>query len=92
MAAIDNFSLSDVAAGSYKFVLLGGKYGLSIVSTFGGGNIAFNKLGPDDATYILLATAYTTNTYAVFDLPPGTYELVITTATATYANLCGIPE
>jgi hypothetical protein len=66
---------------------------LSGVATFGGGNIELKMLGPDASTYLSLPTAIklTANGTIAGYLPPGTYELVVTTATGIYASVAGVP-
>ena len=88
--ARDSFSVSDVGPGTTTFSLLGGKYGFLAVGTWGGGSIAFNALAVNGAV-APVTTTLMANGYASVDLPPGEYEFVITTATAVYASVTGIP-
>ncbi|MGH3514686.1 MAG: hypothetical protein ACRDRB_20795 [Pseudonocardiaceae bacterium] len=74
-----------------KFTLLGGRYAVGSAATWGGGNVAFNILMPDGTTYIAFLTAFTADSIAVVDLPPGSYEIVITTATSVQGFLVRIP-
>src|SRR5229473_1307312 len=79
-----------------SFTLLGGRYELAATATFGGGNIALQQLMPDGTTYAQVTAAYGTHPItaagtAVFDLSPGTYRIVITTATAAALALTRVP-
>jgi hypothetical protein len=39
----------------------GGAYGLSVVATFGGGNVQLQLLGPDGSTWLNVGSAITAN-------------------------------
>ncbi len=66
-------------------------------ATFSSGSVILKKIAADLTTYVPceningVATGFTAAGYQVFLLPPGTYELVITTATAVYAQIQRIP-
>jgi hypothetical protein len=83
-------TFSNIAATPTSFALKGGLYGLTVIATFGGGNVALQRLSPDASTYVTVITAFTAAGYASASLPPGTYRLAITTATAVYADLVQI--
>ncbi len=87
---VDGFTISNGGAATSKFPLHGGQYGLIAVATWGGGNLAFNMLAPDGVTYVPVLPAITANAYATIYLPRGSYEFIVTTATAVYANLLSI--
>ena len=91
--AVQSVSFSNISATPAPFVLLGGYYVLAGVATFGGGNIELKMLGPDGSTYLSLPTPLklsAAGTIAGY-LPPGTYELAITTATGVYAVIAAVP-
>ena len=71
--------------------LLGGRYAFGVNATWGGGSVQLEVLMPDATTYIAAAPSFTADGTAVYDLPPGTYELVITTATAVQFFLVRVP-
>lgn len=76
------------------FEIDGGVYVLTGVATWGGGNIDLQKLGPDGSTLLDLSTPVklTANgCTAPAYLPPGQYQLTVTTATAIYAELSRVP-
>lgn len=56
------------------FTLNGGKYFLSSSSS-GTNSLTIELLGPDGTTYIPCGAAQT-NSYGMYDLPPGTYEII----------------
>ena len=86
----DDFRLTD-AATDETFTLLGGKYGVLVSATFGGGSVTLKGLAADNTTYVTVLTAFTAAGYASVDLPPGSYQIDITTATAVYVTVSPIP-
>jgi hypothetical protein len=91
--AVDSQLFSNISATTSAFTLKGGYYMVSAVATFGGGNVELKMLGPDQSTYLSLPTALklTANGTIAGYLPPGTYEVVVTTATAVYVSVAGVP-
>jgi hypothetical protein len=47
-------------------------------------------LSPDGLTYVTVLTALSADGYSSANLPSGTYQLAIATATAVYADIVGI--
>lgn len=90
----DSKVISNVSATPPSFTLLGGKYGVGAIATFGGGSVKLQRLGPDGTTYYSVAstTDFAAAGYAAIDLPPGTYRFLIATATAVYAEVTAIPR
>ena len=105
MRAQESYNQKDVAAGTYGPILLdGGRYRLSAKSTWGGGNLVLQQLLPDGSTFFTLfgrpsdatPTTWVGSLLAdgvvdFLDLPPGTYQVVITTAIANYFSLTRVP-
>lgn len=87
---VETFPFSNISSTPASFVLRGGNYGLTCQATFGGGNIALQRLSTDGSTYVTVITALTANGYASANLPSGTYRLAITTATAVYCDVTAI--
>ena len=85
----DGCNLANVSAGS-DFSLLGGEYGITVSATFGGGNVAFSVYSLDGSTKIAVVPNFTANGYGYLDLPPGNYNITITTATAVYVSVARI--
>ena len=81
---------SNISATTAAFTLAGGLYGITVIATFGGGNVVLQRLSADAVTYISVHTALTAAGYVSVSLPPGTYKLAITTATAVYAYISAI--
>lgn len=83
----EGFSLTNVAAGTYTFTLqIGGLYQVSAHATWGGGNADLQIALPNGTTYLSMgsATKFTADGFATIYLPQGSYQVVITTATASY--------
>lgn len=72
------------------FALRGGLYAVTVMATWGGGSATLQRLANDGSTYVTVLTAFTANGYATVSLPPGTYRLLIATATAVYADITSI--
>src|SRR5690349_6678108 len=84
---------SNISATTSAFRLNGGKYGIDVVATFGGGSVKLQKLAGDASTYVSVssATDFAAAGYATVDLPSGNYRLTIATASAVYVQLDHIP-
>jgi hypothetical protein len=87
----DGVSFSGLSATPSAFTLLGGKYMLAANATWGGGSLTLSVLMPDGTTYVTAATALSADGVVVANLPPGTYELIIATATAVQGSLIRVP-
>jgi hypothetical protein len=85
---IDNAGVGASAAKNLK----GGTYAFSAAATFGGGNVQVQALMPDSTTWANVGTSLTAAGLNSFDLPPGQYRFNVTTATAVYAALVGVPK
>ena len=92
MAATQSQQFSNISATTAAFSLLGGKYGLSISATWGGGSAQLEALSLDGSTWINVGSSLTANSFANYDLPPGQYRIAIATATAVYAALTTVLE
>jgi hypothetical protein len=91
--AVDGKTFSNISANTAAFTLLGGKYAVAAIATFGGGSVKLQALGPDGSTYLSVAsgTDFTAAGYGTVDLPPGQYRFTIATATAVYASVYRVP-
>jgi hypothetical protein len=87
----DGQVFSNISATPAAFTLLGGTYCMTVSASFGGGNVQFNILSLDGVTWIPVQNAFTSNGFAILDLPPGQFQLAITTATAVYAAIVRRP-
>lgn len=88
----DGKLFSNLSATSDKFTLLGGKYCVDVLATFGGGSVTLKRTGPDASTGVTAITAFSAAGTANVDLPPGEYSFVVATATAVYASITRIPS
>jgi hypothetical protein len=87
----DGRSWSNISATTASFTLNGGEYGITAAcASWGGGTVQLEVLGPDQATWIAAATALSANGFQVIDLPPGSYQLALTNASAVYASVARI--
>lgn len=87
---VETFPFSNISATTAAFTLRGGNYGLTCTASFGGGNIALQRLSADGSTYVTVITALTAAGYASANLPSGTYRIAITTATAVYCDVTAV--
>lgn len=83
-------TFSNISATTAAFVLRGGLYGVTAHGTWGGGSATLQRLAPDAVTYITVMTAIAADGYATVQLPPGTYRVLIATATAVYLDIIAI--
>lgn len=91
MNVTESVKFANIAATTAAFTLKGGRYGLAAIATWGGGSVILETLGPDGSTYLSTGTTFSANGYATVDLPPGTYQVVIATATAVYFSASSVP-
>ena len=85
--SVENFKFINISATTAPFTLRGGNYGLTCHATFGGGSVALQRLSTDGTTYVTVLTALTADGYGNANLPSGTYQLLITTATAVNCDV-----
>ena len=77
MAAMDALTVQNASATSPAKELLGGKYILDAVATFGGGSVKVQQLGRDNTTWMDVPNSTLTAngaTQALF-IPPGQYRI-----------------
>jgi hypothetical protein len=91
MRSQDSYAAANISATTASFTILGGCYGADYSATWGGGSVQLNRLAGDGVTWIAAAAAWTANGTVLLLLPPGTYQLAVTTATAVYVQLVRIP-
>ena len=85
--SVENFAFKNISATPASFVLRGGNYGLTCHATWGGGSVALQRLSPDGSTYVTVLTALTADGYGNANLPSGTYQLLVTTATGVNCDV-----
>jgi hypothetical protein len=91
--AVDGKGFTNISASTSAFPLKGGRYGVSVLATFGGGSVKLQRLALDGSTFVSMASAsdFTAAGGAIVDLPPGSYRFTVATATGVYAEVQGIP-
>jgi hypothetical protein len=88
---VEDIAFKNVSSTQGPFVLRGGSYGVTVhAGSWGGGSATLQRLGDDGATYVTVLTAFAADGYAGVNLPSGTYQLAIATATGVYADIVGI--
>lgn len=88
---VESASFSNIAATPAAFTLRGGCYGITVHATFGGGSVDLKRLAADGSTYIsVLSAAFAADGYATVNVPQGTYEIVIATATGVYVDVTSV--
>lgn len=80
---------TNISAATAGFPLVGGRYGITVSATFGGGSVTLQRLAADNSTYVTVST-YTAAAYETQDIPDGTYRFGVTTATAVYVDMRAI--
>lgn len=84
---IEDFIFKNLSATPTAFVLRGGNYGVTCHATWGGGSVTLQRQATDGSTFVTVMTAMTVDGYASANLPSGTYQLTIATATAVYCDV-----
>lgn len=87
---VEKFPFSNISATPTPFTLRGGAYGVTVHATWGGGSVTLQRLSADGTTYVTVLDAFTADGYASVNLPGGTYQLAIATATGVYADVTSI--
>jgi hypothetical protein len=93
MRAVDGYNADNISSTGDQvvFPLTGGRYGITVIATFGGGSVTLERLAGDGATWVTAATAITANGFAAVELPRGSYRFTVATATAVYVGIERIP-
>ena len=86
---IESVPFKNVSTTQGPFTLRGGNYGLTCHATWGGGSVALQRLSTDGSTYVTVLTALTADGYGDANLPSGTYQLLVTTATGVNCDVVG---
>lgn len=84
---IENVAFKNISATPAPFTLRGGNYGVTAHATWGGGSVTLQRLSPDGSTYVTVLTAFAADGYQNANLPSGTYQLLVATATAIYVDV-----
>lgn len=80
----------NISATTNSFRLVGGAYGMTVhAGTWGGGSVTLQRLACDNSTYISVQS-FTADGFASLNLPDGTYQFAIATATGVYVDVAPI--
>jgi hypothetical protein len=93
MRAADGYFANNISATTAAFSLIGGKYGVDVLGTWGGGSVKLQRVAGDGTSLVSvgLATDFTANGFATVDLPADNYKIVVATATGVYVQIRRIP-
>jgi hypothetical protein len=91
MADDNSASFTSVNSPTAPFSLRGGKFGLDAHGNWGSGYIQLNRLAADGVTFIPVTPPINVDGLSVFDLPPGSYQVAVVSATVSIA-IVRIPE
>lgn len=86
---VENFAFKNVSTTQGPFTLRGGNYGVTAHATWGGGSVTLQRQAPD-GTYVTVLTAFAADGYQNQNLPSGTYQLLVATATAIYVDVVSV--
>jgi len=85
---IETKVFANISATPATFALRGGGYGVTVhAGAWNSGSVTLQRLAPDGATDVTVMTAFTADGYASANLPSGTYQLAIASATGVYADI-----
>lgn len=87
---IETHSFTNLSATPANFLLSGGAYGVTVhAGTWSSGSVTLARLATDGSTFVSVQ-AFTADGYANINLPNGTYQLTITSATGVYADVTSV--
>lgn len=81
---------SNISATPAAFTLMGGQYAVTIHAAWGGGSVTLQRRAADATTFVTVLTAFTADGFQTLDLPSGTYQLLVVTATGIYADITSV--
>lgn len=87
---VEQFQFKNISATTATFTLRGGNYAVDVHATFGGGSVTLQKQAADGSTMVTCLTAFTADGYATVNLPSGTYQFTIATATGVYVEITSV--
>ncbi|WP_029082892.1 hypothetical protein [Bradyrhizobium sp. th.b2] len=89
---VDSQVFQNIAATPAAFALKGGCFGVTVhADTWGGGSVDLKRQAADGTTFIsVLSAPFTADAYQVVNIPPGTYQLAVATATGVDADVTSV--
>lgn len=81
------FTFKNVSSTQGPFVLRGGNYSMTGHATWGAGSATLERLAADGATYVSTGLSLAADGMVNGNLPGGTYEIVIASATGVYIDV-----
>lgn len=89
IALNESQTFSNISATTSAFTLRGGMYAVTITAT-GYGTVTLQRRAADNSTYVTALTAFAADGLQTSILPPGTYRLAVSSATAIYVDIVSI--
>jgi hypothetical protein len=85
-------SFSNISATTAPFTMRGGNYGITVTAgaNWGGGSVGLQRLSADGSTFVDVVTPFTADGMANINLPPGTYQITVATATGVYVDVTSV--
>lgn len=87
---IELFAFKNISSTTATFPLRGGNYAVTVHATFGGGSVTLQRQAADGSTMVTCLTAFTADGYATVNLPSGTYDFAVATATGVYVDITSV--
>lgn len=89
----DGQTFDNLSATPASFPLGGGRYSLVVnAGSWSSGSVQLQTLSRDGSTWINVGSAVSADGVASLELPPGQYQLSITSATGVYAVIARVPS
>lgn len=89
--ANESHTFANLSATPATFKLFGGQYSVTVhAGTWNSGSVTLQRQAADGATMVTCLTAFSADGYATANLPAGTYQLTIATATGVYADVTSV--
>lgn len=81
----------NIAASTATFTLRGGIYAVTVhAGTWNAGSVTLQRQAADGSTMVTCLTAFSADGYATVNLPGGTYQFTIASASGVYADLTSV--
>lgn len=87
---VEQAKFANISATTASFPLRGGQYGVTVHATFSAGTVTLQRLSADGNTFVTCLTAFSADGYATVNLPQGTYQIAVATATGVYIDVTSV--
>lgn len=87
----ETHQFENISATPSTFLMYGGQYGVTVHATsWSSGSVTLQRQATDGSTMVTVLTAFTADGYGTVNLPAGTYQLTIVTATGVSADVSSV--